>query len=219
VIPTGRYNTVTKAVHQPRLKQPPFKLSVLLGCPTCLVQGSRELTHLASASACFRLTAFVVKVLSLSQKYQAVDSAGIRGSVQWLLGKQESDGSFVDSNPVYHRDMQGGVGGLRGGPALTAFVTIALKEALPLYEAEEDDEEAERQKQEQLSNLRNSLDRATTYLARALNDQSLGPYPVAISSYALALASEDQSAISVAGSRLKELSMEDNSILSLSSSS
>ncbi|XP_063152237.1 complement C4-like [Candoia aspera] len=155
------------------------------------------------------LTAFVVKVSSMSRLYQEVDSAAIRGSVQWLLGKQQSDGSFIDPHPVYHREMQGGIGGLHGGPALTAFVTIALKKALPLYEAPENDEEAERQKQEQLSNLRNSLDRAAAYLARALNDQSLRPYPVTISSYALALASEDQSAITLASSRLKELSSED----------
>uniref|UniRef100_A0A8C6VA06 Anaphylatoxin-like domain-containing protein n=1 Tax=Naja naja TaxID=35670 RepID=A0A8C6VA06_NAJNA len=81
------------------------------------------------------LTAFVVKILSLTRIYQKVDIAGIQGSVQWILEQQQSDGSFTDSHPVYHREMQGGIGGLRGGVSLTAFVTIALTEALPFYEA------------------------------------------------------------------------------------
>lgn len=55
---------------------------------------------------CFRLTAFVVKILSLARIYQEVESAGIRGSVQWILEQQQSDGSFTDSHPVYHREMQ-----------------------------------------------------------------------------------------------------------------
>uniref|UniRef100_A0A8D0GF27 Alpha-macroglobulin-like TED domain-containing protein n=1 Tax=Sphenodon punctatus TaxID=8508 RepID=A0A8D0GF27_SPHPU len=84
-----------------------------------------------------RLTAFVVKVLSLTREYQEVDDAGIRGSVQWLLGKQRPDGSFHDPHPVLHRDMQGGVGGLHGGVSLTAFVTIALKQALVAFKGVE----------------------------------------------------------------------------------
>ncbi|ETE65066.1 hypothetical protein L345_09162, partial [Ophiophagus hannah] len=99
------------------------------------------------------LTAFVVKILSLTRIYQEVDTAGIQGSVQWILEQQQSDGSFTDSHPVYHREMQGGMGGLRGGVSLTAFVTIALTEALPLYEARGAEEEEKRQKQEQLSQL------------------------------------------------------------------
>ncbi|XP_013918016.1 PREDICTED: complement C4-like [Thamnophis sirtalis] len=155
------------------------------------------------------LTAFVVKILSLARIYQDVENAGIRGSVQWILEQQQSDGSFTDSRPVYHREMQGCLGGLRGGVSLTAFVTIALKQALPLYEVKEEDDEAERQKQEQLSRLKNSLERATAYLATSLSGQSLGPYPMAISSYGLALASQDKSAIALAGSRLMQLSLED----------
>ncbi|XP_070600137.1 complement C4-B-like [Erythrolamprus reginae] len=155
------------------------------------------------------LTAFVVKVLSLARNYQEVESAGIRGSVKWILKQQQGDGSFTDSYPVYHREMQGGLGGLRGGPALTAFVIITLKHALPLYDAKEVEEEAERQRVEQLSQLNNSLGRATQYLARILVEQSLGPYPMAISSYALSLVSQDKSAIAAAGSRLIELSLED----------
>uniref|UniRef100_A0A8C5RXT5 Complement C4 gamma chain n=1 Tax=Laticauda laticaudata TaxID=8630 RepID=A0A8C5RXT5_LATLA len=155
------------------------------------------------------LTAFVVKILSLTRIYQDVDTAGIQGSVKWILEQQQSDGSFTDSHPVYHREMQGGVGGLRGGVPLTGFVTIALTEALPLYEDKGEGEEEKRQKQEQLSQLKNSLELATAYLARSLSNQSLAPYPMAISSYALAFASQDKSAIALAGSHLMSLSMED----------
>ncbi|KAG8127596.1 hypothetical protein E2320_014511 [Naja naja] len=155
------------------------------------------------------LTAFVVKILSLTRIYQKVDIAGIQGSVQWILEQQQSDGSFTDSHPVYHREMQGGIGGLRGGVSLTAFVTIALTEALPFYEARAEEEEDNSQKQEQLSQLKNRLQLATAYLARSLSNQSLAPYPMAISSYALAFASQDKSAIALAGSHLMGLSMED----------
>lgn len=48
----------------------------------------------------------MVKILSLTRIYQEVESAGIWGSVQWILKQQQSDGSFTDSHPVYHREMQ-----------------------------------------------------------------------------------------------------------------
>ncbi|KAJ6652037.1 hypothetical protein lerEdw1_015811 [Lerista edwardsae] len=152
------------------------------------------------------LTAFVVKVLSLARQYHAVDEAKIRESVQWLLGKQNKpEGSFHDPQPVYHREMQGGVGGLHGKVSLTAFVTIALKQALVVYGGREPDAE----KQKQLSQVEQTLAQATSFLARSLEDQSLGAYPVAISSYALALASEDRSAVAAAGARLKALARQD----------
>ncbi|XP_054834873.1 complement C4-like [Eublepharis macularius] len=145
------------------------------------------------------LTAFVVKVLSLSREYQAVDEAKTRESVQWLLGKQKPNGSFHDPNPVYHREMQGGVGGLHGGVSLTAFVTIALKQALVMYEGQESE------KEEQLRQVKHRLSQATSFLARSLDNPSLGPYPVAISSYALSFASDNRSAIAAADALLKRL--------------
>ncbi|XP_066471507.1 complement C4-like [Tiliqua scincoides] len=152
------------------------------------------------------LTAFVVKVLSLARQYHAVDETKIRESVQWLLRKQnESDGSFHDPHLVYHREMQGGVGGLHAKVSLTAFVTIALKQALVMYEGKE----LEAEKQEQLSQVKRSLAQATSFLARSLNGRSLGAYPVAISSYALSLASDDSSAIAAAETRLKSLARQD----------
>ncbi|KAJ7303379.1 hypothetical protein JRQ81_012341, partial [Phrynocephalus forsythii] len=99
------------------------------------------------------LTAFVVKVLSLSREYQPVDGVKLRETALWLLKMQRSDGSFADPNPVYHREMQGGVGGLHGGISLTAFVTVALKQALPFFEEKESDPELQNQKLEQLSRV------------------------------------------------------------------
>ncbi|XP_067416347.1 complement C4-A [Emydura macquarii macquarii] len=155
------------------------------------------------------LTAFVVKVLALSRQYQAVDDAGIRQSVQWLLGNQQPDGSFQDPEPVIHREMQGGVGGKQGSVSLTAFVVLSLKHARVAYEEPETDPELEREKQEQLERLRKSLVQATQHLSGALEREQLDPYPAAITAYALSWASTNASAIAAADARLRELATQD----------
>ncbi|XP_074873713.1 complement C4-like [Carettochelys insculpta] len=149
------------------------------------------------------LTAFVVKVLALAREYQAVDEAGIRESVTWLLGNQKPNGSFHDPQPVIHREMQGGVGGQQGAVSLTAFVVAALKQAQALYGGPESPE------QEQLGRLRSSLARATRYLAAAVEHQDLDRYPLAIAAYALSLASDNETAIAAADSRLRALASQD----------
>nr|XP_048673572.1 complement C4-like isoform X1 [Caretta caretta] len=154
------------------------------------------------------LTAFVVKVLVLSRQYQVVDNAGIRESVTWLLGNQQTDGSFRDPQPVIHRDMQGGVGGHQGGVSLTAFVVVALKQALGLYEGQEADPELKAEKEEQRERVKSSLSRATRYLSAGPH-QGLAPYPAAITAYALSLASDDGAAIGAADSRLRALALQD----------
>ncbi|XP_015263742.1 PREDICTED: complement C4-like, partial [Gekko japonicus] len=154
------------------------------------------------------LTAFVVKIFSLAHGYQSVDEAGIRESVQWLLRKQKSDGSFEEPEPVWDRGMQGGVGGVHERISLAAFVTIALKQALVVYELKKDDPKKE-EKQEQLSQVKRSLARATSFLARSLDDLFLDPYPVAISSYALSFASDNQSAIAAVDALLRKLATQD----------
>nr|XP_056701678.1 complement C4-like [Euleptes europaea] len=154
------------------------------------------------------LTAFVVKIFSLARNYQSVDEAGIRESVQWLLRKQESDGSFQDPEPVRDRSMQGGVAGVHERISLAAFVAIALKQALVVYETSEKDPE-KKEKEEQLAQVKQSLARATSFLARSLDDPSLGPYTVAISSYALSFASDNRSAIATADALLRKLATQD----------
>ncbi|TFJ96042.1 transcription factor SOX-17-like [Platysternon megacephalum] len=155
------------------------------------------------------LTAFVVKVLALSQQYQDVDSAGIRQSVTWLLGNQQADGSFHDPQPVIHRDMQGGVGGHQGGVSLTAFVVVALKQGQTVYEGQEAEPQLQAEKQEQRERVKSSLARATRYLSAA-PEQGQDPYPAAITAYALSLASDDAAAIGAANRRLRDLAVQDN---------
>lgn len=68
--------------------------------------------------ASHRLTALVVKVLSLvadrqietkeqkGQTEKEISQEEIRQTVLYLINTQSSDGSFTDSNPVIHREMQ-----------------------------------------------------------------------------------------------------------------
>nr|XP_033772923.1 complement C4-like [Geotrypetes seraphini] len=126
------------------------------------------------------LTAFVAKVLSLCREYMNVDDDHIKKAVTFLLSNQKPTGEFYDPHPVYHREMQGGVGGLEGDVTLTAFVTIALHHALPVHK-------------EDPGALRKSIKDATAFLQQRL----LGlfrPYAIAISAYALSLASHDPAA-------------------------
>lgn len=53
-----------------------------------------------------RLTAFVLKILSLAQKQVADSPEKLQETAGWLLSQQLGDGSFHDPCPVIHRDMQ-----------------------------------------------------------------------------------------------------------------
>uniref|UniRef100_A0A4W5PQ34 Complement C4B (Chido/Rodgers blood group) n=1 Tax=Hucho hucho TaxID=62062 RepID=A0A4W5PQ34_9TELE len=89
------------------------------------------------------LTGLVVKVMSLVAERQnagsgekgrwaqGVSEQHIIDSVRYLLVKQKEDGSFSDPNPVIHREMQGGIGGIEGDVSMTAFITVALYRSLP----------------------------------------------------------------------------------------
>ncbi|RXN26002.1 complement C4-like protein [Labeo rohita] len=95
------------------------------------------------------LTALVVKVLSLVAERQIetleqqgtteklISQEDIRKAVKYLIKTQNSDGSFADAYPVYHREMQGGIGGVEQDASLTAFITIALYRSLPYLDEEE----------------------------------------------------------------------------------
>ncbi|KYO40443.1 complement C5 [Alligator mississippiensis] len=149
------------------------------------------------------LTAFVVRVLALSRQYQPVDEVGLRGSVRWLLRHQQPDGSFNDPQPIIHREMQGGVVGPQAVVSLTAFVAVALRQALVLYAAQESSDELEAARLAELRQVRDSLALACRYLAGA--GEGLSPYPAAITAYALSLASSDRDAIAAASARLRAL--------------
>ncbi|XP_029440129.1 complement C4-like [Rhinatrema bivittatum] len=136
------------------------------------------------------LTAFVVKILSLCREYMSVDDAHIRKAVTFLLSHQRPSGEFYDPHPVYHREMQGGVGGLEGDVTLTSFVTIALHHALPVYK-------------EDANTLKESIQVAARFLEQRLLGLSR-PYAIAISAYALSLVSNNQAAKDEAHSLLMD---------------
>lgn len=80
------------------------------------------------------LSAFVAKLLCQTERTiqianeLRVDQNVINSALKWLLEAQsQSSGDWLELNPVYHREMLGGV--LKEN-ALTAFVTITLNECI-----------------------------------------------------------------------------------------
>ncbi|XP_035209021.1 ophiophagus venom factor-like [Stegodyphus dumicola] len=72
------------------------------------------------------LTAFVMKVLCQANELVHIDENVLHTGVKWLLdNQQDSDGSYIESHPMYHLNMMGGV---QGNIAMTAFALIALEE-------------------------------------------------------------------------------------------
>lgn len=61
-----------------------------------------------------RLTAFVLKILSLAQDQVGGSAEKLQETATWLLSQQRDDGSFHDPCPVIHREMQ--VWGWEVGP-------------------------------------------------------------------------------------------------------
>lgn len=61
-----------------------------------------------------RLTAFVLKVLSLAQEQVGGSPEKLQETSKWLLSQQQADGSFQDPCPVLDRNMQ--VRACWGGP-------------------------------------------------------------------------------------------------------
>ncbi|XP_069491033.1 complement C4-B-like [Ambystoma mexicanum] len=128
------------------------------------------------------LTAFVAKILSLCREHITVEDNTITTAVNFILKHQvESTGAFTDPAPVYHREMQGGVGGLEGEVSLTAFVTIALHHTMGVHTGQSK------------SNVRKSIEKAARYLKEKLPSLTR-PYTVAITAYALTLVSDQEGA-------------------------
>ncbi|MBN3323245.1 CO4 protein, partial [Atractosteus spatula] len=121
-----------------------------------------------------RLTAFVVKVLSQLQDLRMVNEEHVSESVGFLLRQQSDSGAFPDPQPVIHREMQGGVGGVEGDVSLTAFITIALHQALPMLIEEE------------RTQARSSITKATAFLSSRLPFLQR-PYAQAITAFCLSI--------------------------------
>ncbi|KAL0985509.1 hypothetical protein UPYG_G00157810 [Umbra pygmaea] len=155
------------------------------------------------------LTGLVVKVMSLVAERQreggretgrqatVVDQKDISHSVKYLLDKQEKDGSFIDPNPVIHREMQGGIGGVEGDVSMTAFITVALYRSKPFLL-----DENER------ANAAATISKATDYLLSRF-DGLKRPYAAAITAYALSVCLSDQKQARSAWEKLKTFANKD----------
>uniref|UniRef100_A0A4W5PPX6 Complement C4B (Chido/Rodgers blood group) n=1 Tax=Hucho hucho TaxID=62062 RepID=A0A4W5PPX6_9TELE len=151
------------------------------------------------------LTGLVVKVMSLVAERQnagsgekgrwaqGVSEQHIIDSVRYLLVKQKEDGSFSDPNPVIHREMQGGIGGIEGDVSMTAFITVALYRSLPFL----------------TDNKEPIISKATDYLLSRVEELQR-PYAVAITAYCLSICLSDRTQAEPAWEKLKGLATEDH---------
>uniref|UniRef100_A0A6Q2X2Z7 Anaphylatoxin-like domain-containing protein n=1 Tax=Esox lucius TaxID=8010 RepID=A0A6Q2X2Z7_ESOLU len=150
------------------------------------------------------LTGLVVKVMSLVAERQRERSgpAGREGldvaeneishSVRYLLDNQNQDGSFTDPNPVIHREMQGGIGGVEGDVSMTAFITLALNRSLPF-----------------LTDVNKAtISRATKHLLSRFEGLKR-PYSAAITAYALSVTLPDRTEAMSAWEKLQKLATKD----------
>uniref|UniRef100_A0A8C1U1I6 Complement 4B (Chido blood group) n=1 Tax=Cyprinus carpio TaxID=7962 RepID=A0A8C1U1I6_CYPCA len=149
------------------------------------------------------LTALVVKVLSLVAERQIetleqqgttekmISQMDIRHAVTYLIKTQSSDGSFTDTNPVIHREMQGGIGGVEQDASLTAFITIALYRSLPYLD-------------EEVTDVNKSISLATNFLLKRVGDLKR-PYALAITAYCLSVCLTDRTQSLSAWRKLKSL--------------
>nr|KAG5689544.1 hypothetical protein BaRGS_008919 [Batillaria attramentaria] len=71
------------------------------------------------------LTAFVAKTFQQAEPYIQIDVEVIARAVDWLVARQNYDGSFPEYGIIHDRLLQGGAA---RGPGLTAFVLISLLE-------------------------------------------------------------------------------------------
>ncbi|XP_035221977.1 complement C3-like, partial [Stegodyphus dumicola] len=116
------------------------------------------------------LTAFVMKVFCQANELIHIDENVLCSGIKWLIDDQQPDGSYIESHPMYHLDMMGGV---QGKTPMTAFALIALEECK--CDAE---------------NLHLAKKKAVAFLEQHLGEVNEA-LPVAIVAYALALGESD----------------------------
>ncbi|KAJ1134675.1 hypothetical protein NDU88_001124 [Pleurodeles waltl] len=142
------------------------------------------------------LTAFVAKTLSICRNHIHINHDTILTAVNFVMKHQvDSSGAFRDPAPVGQREMQGGLGGLEGEVALTAFVAIALHHTMDVHTGPDK------------SKVRLSIEKAAQYLQQKLPSLQR-PYTVAITAYALTLVSDNDSAKKEAHSYLMKFATE-----------
>ncbi|XP_046569086.1 CD109 antigen-like [Haliotis rubra] len=119
------------------------------------------------------LTSFVVKSFYQARRYIYVDNSTIDKALSFLASMQRSDGSFVEPGRLIDKQLQGTKG---SGPSLTAYVLIALVET-----------SGHNGSRVNSSRLDDMQQKAVAYLERQ-PFKHLAPYPLAVSTYALAKA-------------------------------
>ncbi|XP_053399009.1 CD109 antigen-like isoform X3 [Mercenaria mercenaria] len=117
------------------------------------------------------LSAFVTKSFHQAKKQIFIDDETIKRALDWMISRQNSDGSFPEPGRVIHKDMQGGSA---SGLGLTAFVLISLLENNDLGGSIQ-------------QRINKAVTMATGYVESQLSTTS-DDYALAISSYALRLA-------------------------------
>ncbi|XP_050095111.1 CD109 antigen-like [Anopheles aquasalis] len=134
------------------------------------------------------LTAFVAKSMIPAAKYlNEIDQAMLSKAFDWLSGRQQENGSFVEVGPIFYSDMQTGS---RQSIALTSYVLIAFLE----------------QGNEVYKRL-TVIKRGMQYIANHLENIT-DPYDLSIATYALWL--NDHPLKNTALNRLIEHSTESN---------
>ncbi|XP_066272061.1 alpha-2-macroglobulin-P-like [Branchiostoma lanceolatum] len=150
-----------------------------------LAQGYQQLMRYRQMSGAFstmangadkedlRLTAFVIRTLSVMQRFVPLDSRVIAQAAKWLLALQRDDGSFSDSGSAFNRRLENPTAE-RVVP--TALVVIALLEANLRVQYE------------------SAVSSALAYLSSAELDK---PYPAALTAYCLGLAGHPSSVLAL----------------------
>ncbi|XP_052794993.1 CD109 antigen-like isoform X3 [Mya arenaria] len=117
------------------------------------------------------LTAFVTKTFHQAKKQIFIDDETIKRAVDWMIARQNADGSFPEPGRVIHKDMQGGSA---SGVGLTAFVLIALLENNDLGDGIQ-------------QRISRSVSLATTYMESQIATTH-DDYVLSLATYALTLA-------------------------------
>lgn len=112
------------------------------------------------------LTAFVLKSFILAKPYITIDPKIVEESLNFIVSKQNQNGSFREDGRVIHSDMQGGSS---SGTSLTAYVAIALTDCLSLF-----------------PQFQAQRDLALNYLVNNYNESDV--YSLSVLSYALSIA-------------------------------
>ncbi|XP_062408093.1 complement C4-B-like isoform X2 [Sardina pilchardus] len=150
----------------------------------------------SSSPSIIWITAFVAKELTKARKVIPIEDSYIKKSITYIISKQTEGGSFQGISPSNGRGIQGGVGKSSGDAALTAYVLIAMNQALPVFDTFES------------TQVRMAMESAQSYLEQQLNSLE-DPYSVAITAYALSLT--QSSAAAQAQKKLRDLAHCDTS--------